>query len=127
MSKERGSKSRSMNNFFVFRQIITCGKNDGDVRIWNDIGDDDPVNFCAGETVLSCAQFTSAENNPILITSNDRNVVQCFSYPSGDRDRVMFRFGAPVTTIKVNDKVRVLSFSSEFFKNLFITVDRSWF
>lgn len=96
------------------RKIITCGSNDGDIRMWEDISDDDPANFCVGETAVCCGQYTS-EKKPRLIVAVD-NTVQCFSFPSGDRDGVLLRFTASVSTIKINKKVSafVIKFANCF-------------
>lgn len=102
---------------FLRRQIITSGASDGDIRIWKEISDDDPLNFCIGETAICCAQFTKDKKSRLL-ASTDKNTVQCFLFPSGDRDGVLFRFSAPVTTIKVNDKVPV-QFSQSMNYNIY--------
>lgn len=89
----------------LFRNIITCGTNDGDIRIWREISDDDTTSFCIGETAISCAHYTHIDSKQRLIASTDNNTVQCFTFPQGDRDGLLMRFTAPVTTIKVNKKV----------------------
>lgn len=93
-------------SFVFFRHIITCGSNDGDIRIWRGIGDDDTTSFCVGETAISCAQYRSDKKEQRLIASTDNNTVQCFTFPQGDRDGLLMRFTAPVTCIKVNKKVK---------------------
>lgn len=85
-------------------EIITSGENDGDVRVWQDISDDDPQSFCIGESARTCAQY-SDNKKQLLIAATDNNSLQCFAFPTGDRDRVLFRFTASVTTVKVNKKV----------------------
>lgn len=40
-----------------------------------------------------------------MVAAVDNNSVQCFLFPSGDRDGVLFRFTAPVTSIKISEKV----------------------
>lgn len=88
----------------IFRNIITSGARDGDIRIWKEISDDDPLNFCIGETATCCSQFR-VDNKSYLFAATDNNTVQRFIFPDGDRDGVLFHFSAPVTTIKVNKKV----------------------
>lgn len=39
-----------------------------------------------------------------ILTSTDLNTVQAYTYPDGDPDGTEFRFTAPVTCIKVNNK-----------------------
>lgn len=112
----------------TFRKIITCGANDGDVRIWKEISDDDPLNFCIGETAVCCAQYTCNEKSR-LIASTDNNAVQCFLFPSGDRDGVLFHFTAPVTTLKISEKVstnKSLLSSFVIIQVNLLSVDRCW-
>lgn len=90
--------------FLHCRQIITSGSNDGDIRIWKEISDDDPANFCIGETAVCCGQYTSDDNKPRLIAAVDNNTVQCFLFPNGDRDGVLLRFTAAVTAINISNK-----------------------
>lgn len=80
------------------RNILTCGKSDGDVRIWKEINDDDPSSFCVGEAAICCAQ---ADSNKLMV-SNDKNMVQYHSFPQGDRTGVAFRFSSIVTAVKAN-------------------------
>lgn len=86
---------------------MSCGS-DGDVRIWNGIGDDDPSSFCIGEFGNSLAQFDDR-----ILVSTDTNTVQAYKFPEFDKDGVECRFTAPVTTIKVNKKY--FAFGSEDF------------
>lgn len=44
-----GSNPVSLNSF-----IVTCGS-DGDVRIWENLDDDDPKSINVGEKAYSCA------------------------------------------------------------------------
>lgn len=39
---------------FLYSCIVTCGS-DGDVRIWEDLDDDDPKSINVGEKAYSCA------------------------------------------------------------------------
>ena len=39
---------------FLHSYIVTCGS-DGDVRIWEDLDDDDPKSINVGEKAYSCA------------------------------------------------------------------------
>lgn len=81
------------------RHVITTGR-DGDIRIWNGVDDDDPNTRCVGEFVLYHVFYDNR-----ILASTDLNTVQAYTYPDGDRDGTEFRFTAPVTCIKVNDKV----------------------
>lgn len=40
-----------------------------------------------------------------MLASTDLNTVQAYTFPDGGRDGTEFRFTAPVTCIKVNEKV----------------------
>ncbi|CRK92164.1 CLUMA_CG005767, isoform A [Clunio marinus] len=110
MSFKRSTKRYAHVHSYTFvcysedgEQIITSGSQDGDIRIWKEISDDDPTSFCIGETATCCAYYTH-EKHQRLIAATDNNSVQCFSFPSGERDGLLFRFTAPVTSIKVNHK-----------------------
>lgn len=81
------------------RQVITTGA-DGDIRIWNGIDDDDPNTQCVAEFILYHVHYGKR-----ILVSTDLNTVQAFNYPDFSRDGTEFRFTAPVTCIKVNDKV----------------------
>lgn len=78
--------------------MLSCGS-DGDVRIWSDIGDDDPVSQCIGEFGLCLAQF----DNRILV-STDTFTLQGYKFPDFDKDGLEFRFTGPVTSIAYNKK-----------------------
>lgn len=84
-----------------FRHVITTGS-DGDIRTWNGVDDDDPSTICVGEFIL----YHTYYDKRILI-STDLNTVQAYTYPDFNRDGTEFRFTAPVTCIKVNDKVNL--------------------
>lgn len=90
-----------LNFFFEYlnRYVITTGS-DGDIRIWNGVDDDDPNTRCVGEFILYHVYYDNR-----ILASTDLNTVQAYTYPDGDRDGTEFRFTAPVTCIKVNDKV----------------------
>lgn len=83
------------------RQVITTGA-DGDIRIWNGIDDDDPNTQCVAEFILYHVHYGKR-----ILVSTDLNTVQAFNYPDFSRDGTEFRFTAPVTCIKVNDKVNI--------------------
>lgn len=83
--------------------VITTGS-DGDIRIWNGVDDDDPNTQCVGEFILYHAFYDQR-----ILTSTDLNTVQAYTYPDYSRDGTEFRFNAPVTCIKVNTKVFILS------------------
>lgn len=85
-------------------RIITSGSTDGDIRIWNEITDDDPSSHCVGEKANCCVQYTDSNNQKRLLAASE-NCVQGYKLPEFDRDGVELRFNSPVTTIKVSKKV----------------------
>ncbi|KAH9641783.1 hypothetical protein HF086_003909 [Spodoptera exigua] len=89
------------------QHIITCG-NDGDVRIWVDIEDDDPNSHCVGESALAVCY-----KDKRLYVATDNHVVQAYTYPAFDKDGIVTRFTAPVTQIKSSSKIEVLGCTSE--------------
>ncbi|KAJ8735714.1 hypothetical protein PYW07_007334 [Mythimna separata] len=89
------------------QHIITCG-NDGDVRIWVDIEDDDPNSHCVGENAVAVC---FKENRVYVATDN--HAVQAYTYPAFDKDGIVTRFTAPVTQIKSSSKIEALGCSSE--------------
>lgn len=90
---------KSFNCTKNYRYVITTGS-DGDIRIWNGVDDDDPNTRCVGEFILYHVYYDKR-----ILASTDLNTVQGYTYPDGDRDGTEFRFTAPVTCIKVNNKV----------------------
>lgn len=87
----------------MFR-IITSGSADGDIRIWKEIGDDDPQSNCVGDNANCCVQYTDSNGQKRLLASSDK-IVQGFKYPDFERDGVDLRFDSPVTALKVSSKV----------------------
>jgi chromosome transmission fidelity protein 4 len=86
--------------------ILTSGSVDGDIRVWKEIGDDDPTSQCAGETANCCIQYTDSNDKQKLIATSE-NHVQAFSFPNFERDGVEFRFSSAVTALRVAKKVRL--------------------
>lgn len=89
------------------KNIITCG-NDGDVRIWMDIEDDDPTSHCVGESA-----FAVCFKEKRLYVATDNHAVQAYTYPAFDKDGIVTRFTAPVTQIKSLAKIEALGCTSE--------------
>lgn len=87
--------------------------NDGDVRVWKEISDDDPSSFCIGESATCCAVLEK-DHETKLIASTDTNTAQFFKFPEGTQDKVLLRFSAPVTAIKISKKVRKFFTIPEF-------------
>uniref|UniRef100_A0A182JY15 Uncharacterized protein n=1 Tax=Anopheles christyi TaxID=43041 RepID=A0A182JY15_9DIPT len=78
--------------------IISVGY-DGDFRIWNGIGDDDPPTVCVGEHVWAALQYGER-----VLVATDLNTVQAYKYPSLDKDGIEFRFTAFVTCLAKNKR-----------------------
>lgn len=96
--------------------------NDGDVRVWKEISDDDPSSFCIGESANCCAVL-DRDRETMLIASTDTNTVQFFKFPEGTQDKVLFRFSAPVTAIKTSKKVYESITMKDFLNFIYFPVD----
>ncbi|XP_059215735.1 WD repeat and HMG-box DNA-binding protein 1 [Centropristis striata] len=89
--------------------IVTCG-NDGDVRIWEGLDDDDPRFITVGEKAYSLA----LKNNK-LVTAGSNNTVQIHTFPDGDPDGILTRFTTNATHVTFNSSgSRVAAGSSDF-------------
>uniref|UniRef100_A0AAX7UK41 WD repeat and HMG-box DNA-binding protein 1 n=1 Tax=Astatotilapia calliptera TaxID=8154 RepID=A0AAX7UK41_ASTCA len=91
------------------RFIVTCG-NDGDVRIWESLDDDDPKFITVGEKAYSLAL-----KNGKLVTASSNNTVQIHTFPDGDPDGILTRFTTNATHVAFNSiGSRVAAGSSDF-------------
>uniref|UniRef100_A0A669ES71 WD repeat and HMG-box DNA-binding protein 1 n=1 Tax=Oreochromis niloticus TaxID=8128 RepID=A0A669ES71_ORENI len=91
------------------RFIVTCG-NDGDVRIWESLDDDDPKFITVGEKAYSLAL-----KNGKLVTASSNNTVQIHTFPDGDPDGILTRFTTNATHVTFNSiGSRVAAGSSDF-------------
>uniref|UniRef100_A0A3Q3W2A2 WD repeat and HMG-box DNA-binding protein 1 n=1 Tax=Mola mola TaxID=94237 RepID=A0A3Q3W2A2_MOLML len=89
--------------------IVTCG-NDGDVRIWEGLDDDDPKFITVGEKVYSLAL-----KNSKLVMASSNNTVQIHTFPDGDPDGILTRFTTNATHVTFNSSgSRVAAGSSDF-------------
>ncbi|XP_068434848.1 WD repeat and HMG-box DNA-binding protein 1 [Clinocottus analis] len=89
--------------------LVTCG-NDGDVRIWEGLDDDDPKFITVGEKVYSLAL-----KNGKLVTASSNNTVQIHTFPDGDPDGILTRFTTNATHVTFNSNgSRVAAGSSDF-------------
>ncbi|XP_070763353.1 WD repeat and HMG-box DNA-binding protein 1 [Enoplosus armatus] len=89
--------------------IVTCG-NDGDVRIWESLDDDDPKFITVGEKAYSLAL-----KNGKLVTASSNNTVQIHTFPDGDPDGILTRFTTNATHVTFNSSgSRVAAGSSDF-------------
>ncbi|XP_034471215.1 WD repeat and HMG-box DNA-binding protein 1 isoform X1 [Hippoglossus hippoglossus] len=91
------------------RFIVTCG-NDGDVRIWESLEDDDPKFITVGEKAYSLAL-----KNGKLVTASSNNTVQIHTFPDGEPDGILTRFTTNATHVTFNSSgSRVAAGSSDF-------------
>ncbi|MED6248168.1 WD repeat and HMG-box DNA binding-domain containing protein 1 [Ataeniobius toweri] len=91
------------------RYIVTCG-NDGDVRIWESLDDDDPKFITVGEKAYSLALKKGK-----LVTASSNNTVQIHTFPDGDPDGILTRFTTNATHVAFNSSgSRVAAGSSDF-------------
>ncbi|KAM4744117.1 WD repeat and HMG-box DNA-binding protein 1 [Anableps anableps] len=91
------------------RYIVTCG-NDGDVRIWESLDDDDPKFITVGEKAYSLALKKGK-----LVTASSSNTVQIHTFPDGDPDGILTRFTTNATHVTFNRSgSRVAAGSSDF-------------
>ncbi|CAI9598125.1 unnamed protein product [Staurois parvus] len=91
------------------RCIVTCGS-DGDIRIWEDLDDDDPKSFNVGEKVYSFALKDGK-----VVTASSNNAIQTHTFPAGDPDGILTRFTTNANHVVFNtDGTRVAAGSSDF-------------
>ncbi|XP_035991832.1 WD repeat and HMG-box DNA-binding protein 1 [Fundulus heteroclitus] len=91
------------------RYIVTCG-NDGDVRIWESLDDDDPKFITVGEKAYSLALKKGK-----LVTASSNNTVQIHTFPDGEPDGILTRFTTNATHVAFNSSgSRVAAGSSDF-------------
>ncbi|KAM9860393.1 WD repeat and HMG-box DNA-binding protein 1 [Aulostomus maculatus] len=89
--------------------IVTCG-NDGDVRIWESLDDDDPQFITVGEKAYSLAL-----KNGKLVTASSNNTVQIHTFPDGEPDGILTRFTTNATHVSFNRSgSKVAAGSSDF-------------
>ncbi|XP_073957413.1 chromosome transmission fidelity 4 [Choristoneura fumiferana] len=89
------------------QHILTCG-NDGDVRIWVNVEDDDPNSHCVGESAIAICY-----KDKRLYVATDNHAVQAYTFPAFDKDGIVTRFTAPVTQIMSSGKIEALGCTSE--------------
>uniref|UniRef100_A0A8B9FLW5 WD repeat and HMG-box DNA-binding protein 1 n=1 Tax=Amazona collaria TaxID=241587 RepID=A0A8B9FLW5_9PSIT len=100
--------------------IVTCGS-DGDVRIWENLDDDDPTSFNVGEKAYSCAL-----KNGRLITAVSNNTVQIHTFPEGAPDGILTRFTTNANHVIFNsDGTKIAAGSSDFMVKVVEVTDSS--
>ncbi|XP_032730976.1 WD repeat and HMG-box DNA-binding protein 1 [Lontra canadensis] len=100
--------------------IVTCGS-DGDVRIWEDLDDDDPKSINVGEKAYSCAL-----KNGKLVTAVSNNTIQVHTFPEGVPDGILTRFTTNANHVVFNgDGGKVAAGSSDFLLKVVDVMDCS--
>uniref|UniRef100_A0A8B9PAV2 WD repeat and HMG-box DNA-binding protein 1 n=1 Tax=Apteryx owenii TaxID=8824 RepID=A0A8B9PAV2_APTOW len=100
--------------------IVTCGS-DGDVRIWENLDDDDPKSINVGEKAYSCAL-----KNGRLITAVSNNTVQIHTFPEGAPDGILTRFTMNANHVVFNsDGTKIAAGSSDFMVKVVEVTDNS--
>ncbi|XP_028614375.1 WD repeat and HMG-box DNA-binding protein 1 [Grammomys surdaster] len=100
--------------------IVTCGS-DGDVRMWEDLDDDDPKSVNVGEKAFSCAL-----KNGKLVTAVSNNTVQVYTFPEGVPDGILTRFTTNANHVVFNgDGSKIAAGSSDFLVKVVDVMDNS--
>ncbi|KAF3831137.1 hypothetical protein GH733_002375 [Mirounga leonina] len=100
--------------------IVTCGS-DGDVRIWEDLDDDDPKSINVGEKAYSCAL-----KNGKLVTAVSNNTIQVHTFPEGVPDGILTRFTTNANHVVFNgDGAKIAAGSSDFLVKVVDVMDCS--
>ncbi|NXP26494.1 WDHD1 protein, partial [Scytalopus superciliaris] len=100
--------------------IVTCGS-DGDVRIWENLDDDDPKSINVGEKAYSCAL-----KNGKLITAVSNNTIQIHTFPEGAPDGILTRFTMHANHVTFNrDGTKIAAGSSDFMIKVVEVTDSS--
>ncbi|KFR14644.1 WD repeat and HMG-box DNA-binding protein 1 [Opisthocomus hoazin] len=100
--------------------IVTCGS-DGDVRIWENLDDDDPKSINVGEKAYSCAL-----KNGRLITAVSNNTVQIHTFPEGAPDGILTRFTMNANHVIFNSNgTKIAAGSSDFMVKVVEVTDSS--
>ncbi|XP_075700250.1 WD repeat and HMG-box DNA-binding protein 1 isoform X2 [Rhinoderma darwinii] len=90
-------------------RLVTCGS-DGDIRIWENIEDDDPKSINVGEKAHSFA----LKNGKVVTASSD-NAVLMHTFPNGDPDGILTRFTTNANHVVFNsDGTKIAAGSSDF-------------
>lgn len=89
--------------------MVTCGT-DGDIRIWENIEDDDPKSISIGEKA-----YSFAIKNTKVVTASSNNAIQVHTFPDGDPDGVLTRFTSNANHVVFNfDGTKIAAGSSDF-------------
>lgn len=101
------------------KYMLTCGQ-DGDVRVWEGIDDDDAVSHKVGDKA-----FAIVFKNNRIITASDCNTVQAYTFPDGAPDGILTRFTAPANHLVVNKSGKKLVAGASDFVIKIVDTDTS--
>eukprot|EP00794_Sanderia_malayensis_P017651 gene17651-19406_t len=101
------------------KYILTAGA-DGDVRVYNDLLDDDAVSFRVGTLVTAIAVREKE-----IAVATDCNDVKTFSIPEGIQQEILLRFTARVNTICFNKNGDLLAAGSSDFTIKIVTKEEN--
>ncbi|KAM7157940.1 WD repeat and HMG-box DNA-binding protein 1 isoform 4-T8 [Molossus nigricans] len=100
--------------------MVTCGS-DGDVRIWEDLDDDDPKSINVGEKAYSCALKCGK-----LVTAVSNNTIQVHTFPEGVPDGILTRFTTNANHVVFNrDGTKIAAGSGDFLVKVVDVMDCS--
>lgn len=135
---------QSRRDWLLLRYIVTSG-NDGDVRIWEGLDDDDPRFITVGEKVHSLAlkvaphphatsnifltdrpatkiSLLLSAQNERLVTASSSNTVQIHTFPDGEPDGILTRFTTNATHVAFNSSGSKVAAGSRYCRNLSLFV-----
>lgn len=98
--------------FPIFRCIFTCGS-DGYVRIWTGPDDDDSHSDFVADQALSVA----CTEDRYLVATNNNYVVE-YLLSTKKKEKILFRFSAPVTHVAVSCTSKTIAACSWFVKKI---------
>ncbi|KAM4662797.1 WD repeat and HMG-box DNA-binding protein 1 isoform 1-T2 [Discoglossus pictus] len=89
--------------------LVTCGS-DGDIRIWENLDDDDPKSINVGEKAYSFAL-----KNGKVVTAASNNAIQMHTFPEGEPDGILTRFTTNANHVVFNnDGTKIAAGSGDF-------------
>ncbi|KAG9481449.1 hypothetical protein GDO78_010595 [Eleutherodactylus coqui] len=100
--------------------LVTCGS-DGDIRIWENIDDDDPKSINVGEKAYSFALM-----NGKVVTASSNNAIQMHTFPNGDPDGILTRFTTNANHVVFNSNgTKIAAGSGDFLVKVMQVEDSS--
>uniref|UniRef100_A0A7M4FLX1 WD repeat and HMG-box DNA-binding protein 1 n=1 Tax=Crocodylus porosus TaxID=8502 RepID=A0A7M4FLX1_CROPO len=100
---------------------IVTGGSDGDIRIWENLDDDDPKSINVGEK-----SYSFALKNGRLVSAISNNTVQIHTFPEGAPDGILTRFTTNANHVVFNtDGTKIAAGSSDFMVKIVEVTDCS--